>query len=109
MTDGQDAPPSPQEDRRPGKGVRVCADESRPAAGADLTSSLTIRPTQRKAAGPVAHAGTGGITKADRTAADRVLKAAVRRAVHLIRAGQDCRPVLASAEVAADLLIGDAA
>lgn len=47
-----------QQDRREGKRVRVCAAESRPAAGADLTSSLTIRPP-RKVAGPVAHAGTG--------------------------------------------------
>jgi hypothetical protein len=39
-----------------GRGVRVCVDESRPAARADLTSSLTAR-SQRKGRGPVAHAG----------------------------------------------------
>lgn len=50
---------SPQQDRRSGMCVRVRANESRPAAGADLTSSLTIRP-MRKATGPVARAGTGG-------------------------------------------------
>lgn len=42
-----------------GREVRVCADESRPAARADMTSSLMAR-TTRKAASPVAHAGTGG-------------------------------------------------
>lgn len=46
-------------DRREGKFVRVCACESRPVAGADLTSSPMVRP-QGKVAGPVAHAGTGG-------------------------------------------------
>lgn len=49
---------TPIKDRRAGKGVRVCASESRPAARADVTSSLTVRP-HRKVAGPVAHAGTG--------------------------------------------------
>lgn len=40
----------------------VCAGvrrESRPAAGADLTSSLTVR-IERKAVGSVAHAETDG-------------------------------------------------
>ena len=59
----------PQKDCRTGKGVRVCADESRPAAGADLTSSLTVRHTERKAAGPVAHAGTGGAARLRRALA----------------------------------------
>lgn len=51
-------PTDPQQDRRSGKGVRVCANESRPAAGADLTSSLTIRHTEERLSAPVAHAGT---------------------------------------------------
>lgn len=51
---------SPHKGRRSRKGVRVCATESRPAAGADLTSSLTTRPTKRRAVSLVAHAGTDG-------------------------------------------------
>lgn len=46
-----------EKDRREGMGVRVCVDESRRAAGA-VTGSLTVR-HEGKAAGPVAHAGTG--------------------------------------------------
>jgi hypothetical protein len=45
-----------------GRAVRVCALESRPATGADLTSSLMARHPGRKAAGSVAHAGIGGAT-----------------------------------------------
>lgn len=48
---------TPIKDCRAGKGVRACASESRPAARADVTSSLTVRP-HRKAAGCVAHAQT---------------------------------------------------
>ena len=44
--------------------------------------------------------------KADIVAADRLLKAAVRKARDLIRNGQDARPVLAVAGAAAELLIG---
>ena len=45
--------------------------------------------------------------KADKTAADRVLKAACRTAVTLIREGRDPERLLASACVAVSPLLGD--
>ncbi len=48
---------TPTRDVAQGRGVRVCADESRPVARADLTGSLTSRSTEERSAVPVAHAG----------------------------------------------------
>ncbi len=48
---------TPTRDVAQGRDVRVCADESRPAARADLTGSLTSRSTEERSAVPVAHAG----------------------------------------------------
>src|SRR6266702_3954857 len=48
---------TPTRDVAQGRDVRVCADESRPAARADLTGSLTSRSTEERLAVPVAHAG----------------------------------------------------
>jgi hypothetical protein len=47
------------------------------------------------------------ITKADRTAADRLLKKAVTVAAAMTARGEDPRPLLASAECSAELLLGD--
>ena len=49
---------------------------------------------------------TTAVLKADSQAADRILKAATRRARDLIRNGQDARMALAVAGAAAELLIG---
>ena len=48
---------TPTRDVAQGRDVRVCADESRPVARADLTGSLTSRSTEERSAVPVAHAG----------------------------------------------------
>jgi len=50
-------PVAPTRDVAKGRGVRVCATESRPAARADLTGSLTSRSTEERSSVPVAHAG----------------------------------------------------
>lgn len=83
---GSAAMRDPQKDRRSGEGVRVCAGESRPAAGADLTSPLTIRHTEERLSAPVAHAGTDGTScTCGRPASQQITVANVRRGSRWVR------------------------